>query len=108
MKKILFTVSLCLLLGSFAQAHTSISFSVYPNMGVEPDYERVLIMEQMRAARLQNRLMQMGWAQADYPGNIHIVQPIYAEAMPYTMRPTIIYTGYLNARIRCHNNRCPR
>lgn len=99
MKKLLtILISGLLLVCTTANAHTSISFAVYPGMMNARDYDDMLLMEQIRAARMHDRLMRMRLAQMRYHRPMPMIRPFYSQPYyydayeePYFMRTRTVY-----------------
>lgn len=103
MQKTLVAFILGLLVWSNANAHTSISFSIQPSMGYS-DYEDLLLLEQIRARRIQNRLMQMRYARMY---GLPMYPQYYIEERPYLMRTHRVYIqNTRHAQKHCHRHHC--
>jgi hypothetical protein len=110
MKKFLALFILGLWFSSNAYAHTSIHFSInqgMPAMMNAYDYEDMLLMEQIQARRMQNRMMRMA-----YPRYVRIVEPMYHnyysyETPYYTTTRTVYTRHYAHQQMRhCHRRYC--
>ena len=114
MKKFMLVFVLGFFLSSGAYAHTSISFSVnqgMPAMLNDYSYNDMLLMEQLRARRMQNRMIRMQMAQMGYPRYVQVIEPMYRNyyhEQPYFVQTRTVYTKqYVRQRqINCHKRAC--
>lgn len=116
MKKYLFLLVFSFFLSTTASAHTSISFSMnqgMPAMMNDYAYNDMLLMEQLQARRMQNRLMRMQMAQMGYPRYVRVIEPMYRNyyyEQPYYIQTRPIYRKqYVRHRqVNCHKRNCVR
>jgi hypothetical protein len=116
-KKILICL-LGLLMSASVFAHTSINFSLnqgMPGMMDDYGYEDRLLMQQLRARRMQNRMMRMQLAQMGYPRYVRVIEPMYSNYYSYNEEPYFVRTRtvYTNQYVRqrqthCHKRVCVR
>ena len=72
-------------------------------------YEDMLWMEQIRAQRMRNRMMQMQWAQMGYGPHVRVIDRYDTYVEPYFGGRRTVYTRqYIQQRqpIRCHKRIC--
>ena len=85
------------LVWSSVNAHTSITFSIQPGWNEVDEYDRIM-MEQLRAEMIQDRIMRMRLAQGRYHGHRYIrgamVPRYFITEDPYFMRHNNAYSRH--------------